>query len=286
MKDLSVRNEQNVETLRKVSFTVNGGEIVGIAGVDGNGQTELVEAISGLNQKYTGEVLFNQKETQKLSIRQIREQGLGFIPEDRHKHGLLLKRSINDNMVLGQHYRTPYASRGILNSTAIIEYGKKMIAKFDIRTLGGEADAGTLSGGNQQKIIIARELDKNPSFILAVQPTRGLDVGAIEFVHNTLVNARNEGKGILLVSLELEEVMMLCDRIIVINKGAIVGEVPKERFEKNEIGAMMLGLEKEGENEKKGNRLFYKTLQFCQGLIVRPHIITRNRFYSDYCLGT
>ena len=246
VKDLSVRNEQNVETLRKVSFTVNGGEIVGIAGVDGNGQTELVEVISGLNQKYTGEVLFNQKETRKLSIRQIREQGLGFIPEDRHKHGLLLKRSINDNMVLGQHYRTPYASRGILNSTAIIEYGKKMIAKFDIRTPGGEADAGTLSGGNQQKIIIARELDKNPSFILAVQPTRGLDVGAIEFVHNTLVNARNEGKGILLVSLELEEVMMLCDRIIVINKGAIVGEVPKERFEKNEIGAMMLGLRKGG----------------------------------------
>lgn len=244
--DLTVRNEQNIETLHQMSFCVNSGEIIGIAGVDGNGQTELVEAVSGLNQKYLGKVWFNQKDIQKFSIRQIRELGLGFIPEDRHKHGLLLKRTIDENMVLGQHYREPYASHGVLNSAAITGYGKKMIEKFDIRTPGGFVDAGTLSGGNQQKIIIARELDKDPSFILAVQPTRGLDVGAIEFVHNTLVNARNEGKGILLVSLELEEVMMLCDRIIVINKGEIVGEVPKDKFDKNEIGAMMLGLGKGG----------------------------------------
>ncbi len=249
VKNLTVVNRNGVKKLENVSFEVKTGEILGIAGVDGNGQLEIVESITGLNSSYSGEIIVDGTNVNHYDIRRRREKGISCIPEDRHKHGLLLNRSINDNMIMGMHYKKPFAKNGIFNATEIVNYSNAMIKSFDIRTPNGEVNAGTLSGGNQQKIIVARELYYNSDLVLAVQPTRGLDVGAIEYIHNVLVETRNKGKGILLVSLEIDEVMQLADRIIVVNSGKIVGELPKSQFNKNKIGMMMLGMK--GENMPK-----------------------------------
>ncbi len=229
--------------LDNLSLSVHAGEIVGIAGVDGNGQSELIDIIGGKIKNYQGEVNINNVNTKKLTIRQIKENQMGFIPEDRHKDGLIMDFTLANNMILGQHYHEPFAKNAILNEGEIEKNALAGIQAFDIRALSHESLASELSGGNQQKIILAREMKKQPKFILASQPTRGLDVGAIEFVHNHLVDARNNEQGILLVSFELEEILELCDRIYVMNEGRITGEVQKADFDIQLIGKMMLGLE-------------------------------------------
>lgn len=229
--------------LDKLNLKVNSGEIVGIAGVDGNGQSQLIEILSGVIKHYSGSIKFSNHDLKHMSIRAIKELGLGYIPEDRHKDGLILDYSINQNMVLGIHYHQPYASKlGVIDFKAIQEFSDKSVEDYDIRIGHGDDLMNSLSGGNQQKVIIARELSTSPQFILASQPTRGLDVGAIEFVHNALVKARNNNQGILLISFELEEVLALSDRICVMSKGNVVGEFTKGNYDIDVIGKLMLGL--------------------------------------------
>ena len=230
-------------SLKDVSFEVNSSEIVGIAGVDGNGQNELIETIVGLSSDYKGEIYLNNENINHLSIKEIKRKGVGFIPQDRHKDGLVLDYTIKENIILGQHDSSPFSKKGLLVDKEISSFAVTKEKEFDIRCSGVESLASSLSGGNQQKIIIARELSTNPDLIVAMQPTRGLDVGAIEYIHNMLVESRNNNKAVLLVSLELDEVMSLSDRILVMNSGKIVGEVTKENFNKELIGKMMLGLE-------------------------------------------
>ena len=240
VEDLHVRDERGLEKVRGVSFDVRGGEIVAIAGVDGNGQTELIDAITGLTKPETGRVLVEGKEMTGASARHHFEMGVGHIPEDRQRRGLVLDFSIAEN--IGLHdFRTPPASRfGWLSPRRLIEKARRLIREFDVRGGGPKTPAGALSGGNQQKVILAREIDRNPRALVAAQPTRGLDVGAIEFVHRQLVEERDAGHAVLLVSLELEEVLSLADRILVMYEGEIVGEFPPTATEE-ELGVAMTG---------------------------------------------
>jgi len=236
------------KTVRKVdelSLTVNAGEILGVAGVDGNGQEELVEMICGIRKMHEGDIKINGTSIQGKSIKQVKDLGLGYIPEDRHKHGLVLDFTIAENMILGQHQDGKFVkNKFILNNNTITKNADKLREAYDIRCGGVEAKASSLSGGNQQKIIIAREVSRNPKALLAVQPTRGLDVGAIEYIHNVLVEQRNSGKAVLLFSLELDEILSLSDRIAVIYKGKIVGIVDAHKTDREELGLMMLGRSK------------------------------------------
>lgn len=243
VKDISAIDDRGIPALNKINFHIRAGEIVGIAGVDGNGQKELVEVLTGLRKSTSGSIILNGKEITGLSPRKITESGVGHIPEDRHKRGLVLNFSIAENLVLMNYYKPPFASWINLNYSAIREYAKGLIEKFDVRTPSMETLARSLSGGNQQKIIIGREVDKNPSLLIAAQPTRGLDVGAIEFVQEHLLEQRRRGKAVLLVSLELEEILNLSDRILVIYEGKIAGEVPGKKATREELGIMMTGAE-------------------------------------------
>ncbi|MFV0388137.1 MAG: ABC transporter ATP-binding protein [Pyrinomonadaceae bacterium] len=229
--------------VRNVSFTVRAGEIVGIAGVEGNGQTELMEAIAGLvpHTDIEGEIHFDGKDISKVSVRRRKELGIANIPEDRHKRGLLLDSDLAENSILGVHYRPPISSTGVLNSSVIHERATKIINKFDVRPPNPELSAKSLSGGNQQKLIIGREFELNPKLLLVSQPTRGVDIGAIEFIHKKIIDLRNDGAAVLLVSAELEEVTALADRLLIIREGAIVGEVDPEVCSAEEIGLMMTG---------------------------------------------
>lgn len=233
------------KTIRKVdelSLTVKAGEILGLAGVDGNGQEELAEMICGIRHMDGGDIFIDGESINGKSINQVKEMGLGYIPEDRHRDGLVLDFSIAENIALGQHHNKQFKkNRFIQNKTQMLKIANQLREDFDIRCGGIEHPASSLSGGNQQKIVIAREIFKNPKAILAVQPTRGLDVGAIEYIHKVLVEQRNEGKAILLVSLELDEVMSLSDRIAVIYKGKIVGIVDAKSTNREELGLLMLG---------------------------------------------
>lgn len=242
IKSVSLKKGSH-HSLNQLSLHVNEGEIVGIAGVDGNGQSELINVVGGLDKNYQGEVIVNGVDIKKLSIRKVKENNLGYIPEDRHKDGLILDYSVSENMILGKHYKPPFSKGCFIDFKMMDENAKKNIISFDIRTSSHESLASTLSGGNQQKIILAREIVDHPKFILASQPTRGLDVGAIEFVHNHLVEARNNEQGILLVSFELDEIMALADRLYVMHNGSVAGELKKEEFDIERIGKMMLGLE-------------------------------------------
>ncbi|MGB4613422.1 MAG: ABC transporter ATP-binding protein [Erysipelotrichaceae bacterium] len=228
--------------LNGINITVKSGEIVGIAGVDGNGQSEFIEVISGSEKKYDGEVIINNKNINSMSIREIKENSMGFIPEDRQQEGLVLDFPVNYNLVLGKHYLPPFAKSHFLNFEEINKFSEKNVKDFDIRVPSIDAPASTLSGGNQQKVILARETVDDPKFVIAAQPTRGLDVGAIEYVHNFLVESRNNNQGILLISFELDELLSLCDRIYVMHKGEIAGHQNKEDFDLDTIGKMMLGL--------------------------------------------
>jgi simple sugar transport system ATP-binding protein len=237
---LAVRNLSYGSKLDDVSFDVRAGEIVGIAGVEGNGQTELIEVLAGLRRASGGNVTLEGREIGKLSARAIKELGVAHIPEDRHARGLLLEFSLADNSILGVHYRKPPAAAlGLIDDKAVGAKASRLIRDFDVRPPDPAAAARALSGGNQQKLIIGREFDLKPKLLLVSQPTRGVDIGAIEFIHRKLIELRDAGAAILLVSAELEEVLSLADRMLVMYQGRIVGEVDPRRANQEEIGLMM-----------------------------------------------
>ncbi|HEX9961298.1 MAG TPA: ATP-binding cassette domain-containing protein, partial [Pyrinomonadaceae bacterium] len=216
-------------------------EIVGIAGIEGNGQTELIEAIAGLIPISEGSIELFGKNITKLSTRRRKELGVAHIPEDRHKRGLLLDSDLEENSILGVHYRPPLTAGGFLNAPAIEKRTREIIENFDVRPPNPQLAAKALSGGNQQKLIIGREFELNPKLLLVSQPTRGVDIGAIEFIHRKLIALRDAGSAVLLVSAELEEVTALADRLLVIYKGKFVGEVNPKETSNEEIGLMMTG---------------------------------------------
>jgi simple sugar transport system ATP-binding protein len=226
-----------------ISFDVRAGEIVGIAGIEGNGQTELIEAIAGLCPIQSGKIEFLGQDISKSSVRQRTELGIAHVPEDRHKRGLLLDSDLRENSILGVHYRAPVTNgAGLLNNSYIEKKTREIIEKFDVRPPNPEIFAKNLSGGNQQKLIIGREFELNPKLLLVSQPTRGVDIGAIEFIHRKLIDLRDSGTAVLLVSAELEEVTALADRLFVIYEGKFVGEVDPRESSTEEIGLMMTGM--------------------------------------------
>ena len=239
------------DAVKNVSFDVKSGEIVTIAGIDGNGQSELVYGITGLSEVKEGKVILNGKDITDQSIRQRSIDGMAHIPEDRHKHGMVLDYNLEQNLILQTYYKKRFQNHGFLKFQKIREYANYLIEKFDIRSSDGPtSSARGMSGGNQQKAVIARELDRDPEVILAVQPVRGLDVGAIEYIHNQLIEQRDAGKAILLVSFELEEVMNMSDRIIVIYEGEIVANLKTEDITSEELGLYMAGAKRSSEYEK------------------------------------
>lgn len=240
VQGLTVEDDRGIEQVRDVSFTVMGGEIVGIAGVDGNGQTELIDAIAGLRKSKAGTIVIGSEDVTGDTCKECLDAGLGHIPEDRQRRGLVLDFSLAENIALHDYDHTPASRLGWLYPKRLIEKAGVLLKEFDVRGGGPLTPARGLSGGNQQKVVLAREIDRNPKVLIAAQPTRGLDVGAIEFVHRRLVEERDEGRGILLVSLELEEILSLSDRILVIFEGRIVGEFPPGVSEE-ELGVAMTG---------------------------------------------
>lgn len=234
--------EHGRKPLKDISFTVHSGEIVCIAGIDGNGQSELAYAITGLIQADGGQVIINGADASKKTIRARNLCGLAHIPEDRHKHGLILDYSLEDNLILKQYFNPKYQRHGWRLLPKIRDYAENLIERFDIRSGQGPLTlTRSMSGGNQQKAIVAREIDYNPDILIAVQPTRGLDVGAIEYIHKQLIAQRNAGKAVLLISLELDEVMSVSDRILVIFEGSIVGEFNPKDITVQELGLYMAG---------------------------------------------
>ena len=241
---------QKRNAVNDVSFTVRAGEIVCIAGIDGNGQTELVYALTGLEPAVSGKITLEGKDITHASIRQRSLMGMSHIPEDRHKHGLVLDYSLENNMVLQRYWQPEFQKGGFIQSDKVREYSDKLIAQYDVRSgQGSSTIVRSMSGGNQQKAIIAREVDRDKDLIVAVQPTRGLDVGAIEFIHSQLVAERDRGKAILLVSLELDEVMSLSDRILVMYEGEIVGELDPKKTTVEELGLYMAGAKRMAKEE-------------------------------------
>jgi general nucleoside transport system ATP-binding protein len=240
VEDLRVREERGLECVRGISFEVRAGEIVGIAGVDGNGQTELVEALTGLRKAESGRVVAGGEDLVDESARDYLDAGVGHIPEDRQRRGLVLDFTLAENIALHDYREEPDSKWGWLYPRRLIARAGRLLKEFDVRGGGPKTPAASLSGGNQQKVILAREISRDPRILIAAQPTRGLDVGAIEFVHRRLVTERDEGRGILLVSFELDEILSLADRILVIYEGRIVGEYGPDVSEE-ELGIAMTG---------------------------------------------
>ena len=246
IKDLVVNENRGVPAVKNLSLDVRAGEIVGIAGIDGNGQSELIQAITGLRKIESGSVELKGQSIVGLHPRQITELSVGHVPEDRHRDGLVLEMMISENIALQTYYKEPLSKKEILNYTNIIDYAKKLMQEFDVRAASEIVPASALSGGNQQKAIIAREIDRNPDLLIVSQPTRGLDVGAIEYIHKRLIQERDNGKAVLVVSFELDEILNVSDRIAVIHDGKIQGIVTPETTNKQELGVLMAG----GELEK------------------------------------
>jgi simple sugar transport system ATP-binding protein len=240
VENLTVRSDRGQDVVRGVNFSVRAGEILGIAGVAGNGQDELVEAITGLRRSHDGTINLAGQNITAWDVRERREHGLGYVPGDRQKYGLVLNFPISDNLVLTQYYHRPF-TRGVQRQDGAIEHwAQEKIKEFDIRTPSWEVPAGTLSGGNQQKVIVAREFSRDLQLLVLDQPTRGLDVGSIEFIHKQAVRKRDAGAGILLVSAELDEILELSDRIAVMYRGEIVALVDgRPTANKEEIGLLM-----------------------------------------------
>ncbi|PAD78419.1 ABC transporter ATP-binding protein [Paenibacillus campinasensis] len=246
IQSLTVKNSKKVDALKAFTLDVRAGEIVGIAGVDGNGQSELVETITGLMKAESGSIRLNGQEISGLSVRERNESGIGHIPEDRQKRGLVLDYTLEENIILQVYNKQPYSKHGILQPAVIRKHAEQIIQSFDVRSgTGARSVVRSMSGGNQQKAIIGREVERDPDLLIAVQPTRGLDVGSIEYIHKRLVEQRDKGKAVLLVSLELDEVMNLSDRIAVINNGELVGIVNASETNEQELGLMMAGIHKE-----------------------------------------
>lgn len=232
--------------VKNISFNVRRGEIVCIAGIDGNGQTEFVHALTGLEKLTGGKIFFDGKDITNASIRERSKEGISHIPEDRHKHGLVLDYTLEQNMVLQRYWDTEFQKGGFIKQGAVRAYAERLIEQYDVRSGQGPITiARSMSGGNQQKAIIAREIDKNPDLLVAVQPTRGLDVGAIEYIHSQLVAQRDKGKAVLLVSLELDEVMNVSDRILVMYEGELVGQLYPDKTTVEELGLYMAGAKKD-----------------------------------------
>ena len=247
IKNLVVNENRGVPAVKNLSLDVRAGEIVGIAGIDGNGQSELIQAITGLRKIESGSVELKGQSIVGLHPRQITEMSVGHVPEDRHRDGLVLEMMISENIALQTYYKEPLSKKGILNYTNIIGYAKQLMQEFDVRAASEIVPASALSGGNQQKAIIAREVDRNPDLLIVSQPTRGLDVGAIEYIHKRLIQERDNGKAVLVVSFELDEILNISDRIAVIHDGKIQGIVTPETTNKQELGVLMAG----GELEKE-----------------------------------
>jgi len=243
VQNLTVKSAHHSKpAVNDVSFTVRKGEIVCIAGIDGNGQSELVYALSGLTPASKGSICMNGENITRASIRRRNDMGLSHIPEDRHLHGLVLDYSLAENLILKSYHKKGFQKYGFINFRRMREWANELIEKFDVRSGQGALTASrSMSGGNQQKVIIAREVSINPDVLIAVQPTRGLDVGAIEYIHKQLIEARDNGKAVLLVSLELDEVMNLSDRILVIYEGEIVADVKPADVTVQELGLYMAG---------------------------------------------
>ena len=243
LKNITVASKRSKkDAVKNVSFNVKAGEIVCLAGIEGNGQTELVSALTGLEKMSKGEITICGHDITKASIRERSKEGISHIPEDRHKYGLVLDYSLEDNIVLERYWQPEFQKNGFLRRPAIRSYAEKLIQQYDIRSGQGPVTAArSMSGGNQQKAILAREMDKKHELLIAVQPTRGLDVGAIEYIHNQLIATRDAGKAILLVSLELDEVMNVSDRILVMYEGEIVGELDPKKCTIQELGLYMSG---------------------------------------------
>lgn len=242
INDLVVAEEKHkIEKVSHLSLEVKAGEVLGIAGIDGNGQTELIEAITGLRKVKHGTIQLNGEKIHNLKPRQITEKGLGHIPEDRHKHGLVLEMSLANNIALQTYYQKPLSKHGFLNQKEIDRFSNGLIKEYDVRTSSEHVPAGKLSGGNQQKAIIAREIDRSPQLLIAAQPTRGLDVGAIEFIHKRLIEQRDQGRAVVLMSYELEEILNVSDRIAVIYEGRIVAILDAKETNEQELGLYMAG---------------------------------------------
>lgn len=241
IKDLTAKDSRNVQVLKGVNLCARRGEILGIAGVDGNGQKELVEVITGLYHADGGSVELKGENILNQTPDTIIRKGISNVPEDRHKRGLILDMPLYENAILGQHKNPKFGKGAVLNYPAIREYTKGLIKSFDIRTPNESVNASTLSGGNQQKLIVAREISKDPDVLIATQPTRGLDVGAIEYIHKRLIQERDNDKAVILVSLELDEVMSLSDRIAVMYDGQIVATVDADKVNENQLGILMAG---------------------------------------------
>jgi len=234
------------DKLKNISFEVKAGEILCVAGIEGNGQTDLVYALTGLEDVDSGEIIMDGENITKAKIRKRTETGIAHIPEDRHKHGLVLDYTLAYNTILQTYYTKAFQNGGFLKKNKILEYAKNLISRFDIRSgQGEETVTRSMSGGNQQKIILAREIDRNPKLLIAVQPTRGLDVGAIEYIHKQLLSQRDSGKAVLLISLELEEVMNVADRILVMYEGEIVANVDPKQVTFQELGLYMSGAKRD-----------------------------------------
>ncbi|TFG82934.1 MAG: ABC transporter ATP-binding protein, partial [Spirochaetales bacterium] len=242
IKDLCVKNTKGLLGVKSLSLQVRKGEILGLCGIDGNGQTELIQALTGLTKIESGAVLIDDVDVTHMPVRQRLDRGLGHIPEDRHRHGLVLDFRLDENLVVHCYGRPPFSRCGILDFKAIRENADRLIKEFDVRAGQGPATpTRSMSGGNQQKAIVAREIDRSPEAFVVSQPTRGLDVGAIEYIHKRIVAERDKGKAILLVSLELDEILDVSDRIAVIYGGEIVGLVDAKKTDENELGLMMSG---------------------------------------------
>lgn len=242
LESLTVKDSRGVTAVKDLSLDFKAGEVLGIAGIDGNGQSELISAITGLIPTASGKVVLHGKKITNKKPRQITEAGVAHIPEDRHRFGLELDMTLAENIALQTYYKRPLSKAGVLDYNAINKHARDLIEKFDVRTVNELVTAGSLSGGNQQKAIIARELDRDADFIIAAQPTRGLDVGAIEYIHQQLINQRDAGKAVMLVSFELDEILNVADRIAVISHGEITGIVNANETSKNELGLLMAGM--------------------------------------------
>lgn len=254
IENLHAKDSRGLPAVKGVNLTIRGGEILGIAGVDGNGQTQLIEVLTGLRKPESGKITLKGKDIYGKSSREINDSGMGHIPEDRHKRGLILSYSLFENAILGMQHKAPFSKKGVLNYGKIREYAQRIIKEFDVRTPSDEVSASALSGGNQQKLIVAREISKDPELLIASQPTRGVDVGAIEFIHRRLVEERDSGKAVLLVSFELDEILALSDRIAVMYDGEIVGILNKDEADEQKLGVLMAGGTLEN-GEKEVNRV-------------------------------
>jgi general nucleoside transport system ATP-binding protein len=252
VQDLVVKDHRNIEAVKQVSFEVKAGEILGIAGVQGNGQTELIEAISGLHNPASGKVTLAGEDVTGKNPRGLYEIGLGHIPEDRQRHGLVLPYPVSDNLILCTYYREPFAHGIVMDEKAINDNATQLVKQYDVRTPGIYTHAGNLSGGNQQKVIIARELSRPIHLLIANQPTRGLDVGSIEYIHGQILKRRDDGIAVLLISTELAEILQLADRIAVMFRGKIVAVIPAAEATKEFLGLLMAGVPEDEARKRIG----------------------------------